>query len=124
LKGGWTKSGFQARGRSSRTTLTVFLSQEEYAELRRAVDEANLLNMSLFVFQAIQAGLENDETHWVQRKRTRRVNLHASKEFSEKIRLRARMFQVTQQALLRALLFQYIRSKPWRKAQAEKLEVA
>ncbi|MGA8855654.1 MAG: hypothetical protein WB643_00655 [Candidatus Bathyarchaeia archaeon] len=105
-------------------TLVVFLSQEEYGELRRAVGEANVPNMSLLVFQAIQAGLESDETHGVQRKRTRTVNLHVSREFMEKIRLRARMSQVTQQALLRGLLFQYIRSKPWQRTQAEKTEGA
>ena len=104
--------------------MVVFLSQEEYGELRRAVDEANLPNMSLFVFQAIREGLGREEARGVQRKRTRRVDLHVSKDFSEKVRLRARLFNVTQQALLRALLFEYIRSKPWRTAQAEKMEVA
>jgi hypothetical protein len=103
-------------------TLVVFLSQEEYGELRRALGEANLPNISLLVFQAIQAGLENDEMDGVQRKRTRTVNIHVSREFREKIRSRAHMFQVTQQALLRGLLFQYIRNKPWQSAQAEKTE--
>ena len=117
------KSAQQTRGGSSKT-LVVFLSQEEYGELRRAVGEANVPNMSLLVFQAIQAGLESDETHGIQRKRNRTVNLHVSREFREKIRLRARMSQVTQQALLRGLLFQYIRSKPWQRTQAEKTEVS
>jgi hypothetical protein len=105
-------------------TLVVRLSQEEYGELRRAVGEANVPNMSLLVFEAIQAGLESDETHGIQRKRTRTVNIHISREFREKIRLRARMFQVTQQTLLRGLLFQYIRNKPWQRSQAEKMEGA
>jgi hypothetical protein len=94
-------------------TLAVSLSQKEYDELRKAVDKANLPNLSLLVFRAIQAGLESDETGGVQGKRTRTVNIHVSKEFKEKIRSRARMLQVTQQALLRGLLFQYIRNKAW-----------
>jgi hypothetical protein len=117
------KSEKRTTGEESKT-LVVFLSQEEYGELRNAVDEANLPNMSLLVFQAIQAGLESDETRGVQRKRTRTVNIHVSKEFMEKIRVRARMFQVTQQALLRGLLFQYTRSKPWLREKPGKTEGA
>lgn len=119
LAGGVTGDGVdeaaqQATGGSR--TLVIALSDEELAELRRAAGEANLPNISLLVFQAIQAGLEGEETQGVQRKRTRSVNIHVSKEFKEKIRMRARICRVTQQALLRGLVFQYLRSKPWRLA--------
>lgn len=101
---------------ASGKTLVVSLSDDEFDELRRAVGEANLPNMSLLVFQAIQAGLESDETHCIQRKRTRTVNIHVSRKFWEKIRLKARMSRVTQQALIRGLIFDYIRNKRWEDA--------
>ncbi len=85
---------------ASGKTLVVSLSDDEFDELRRAIGEANLPNLSLLVFQAIQAGLESDEAQWIQRKRTRTVNIHVSRKFWEKIRLKARMSCVTQQALI------------------------
>ena len=107
------------RSRPSRPKLKIQLSPDEYAELRRATAEADLPNMALLVFQAIHAGLESDETRRVQGKRTRILHIHVSKEFGEKIRLRARMSGVTQQALLRGLLFDYIRNKPWQTAETD-----
>jgi len=94
------------------------LSDEEFVELRRAVGEANLPNISLLVFQAIQAGLESNEAQRIQRKRTRNVNIHVSKTFWEKIRLKAHLSRVTQQALLRGLIFGYIRNKRWETVEA------
>ena len=78
--------------------------------------------MALLVFQAIHAGLEGDEVAAVQRNRTRAVSVHVSEDFKEKIRVKARTYRVTQQALMRGLLLQYIRSKPWQRTQAEKTE--
>lgn len=103
---------------STSTTLKIFLSEEEHAELRRAFGEAELPNRSLLVFQAIHAGLQSSETHLTHRKRTRTVSIHVSREFMATIRARARMYQVTQQSLLRGLLFHYIRNKSWQTTQA------
>ena len=107
------------QGKGGNMTLRVWLSEAEYAELRRAVAEARLPFKSLLVFQAILAGLQSDKTHGVERRRTRTVNIHVSKEFMDKIRARARMYGVTQQALLRGLLFDYIRNKPWETTPTE-----
>jgi hypothetical protein len=109
---------------TGKTKLRIRLSSDEHAELRRAVSESEFPNMALLIFQAIHAGLEGDEVVGVQRKHTKSVTIHISREFKQKIRSRARMFQVTQQALLRGLLFQYIQNKPWQSAQAEKREGA
>ncbi len=103
------RSAHQAKGGS--TTLQVWLSEDEYAELRRAVANAQVPNRSLLVFQAIHAGLEDAKMHGIQRKRTRAVNTHVSIEFKQKIRARAKAYGVTQQALLRGLLFDYIRKQ-------------
>jgi hypothetical protein len=103
----------------SRPKLKIQLSEDEYAELHRAAVEAEFPNMALLVFQAIQAGLESDQTRGIQRKRTRILSIHVSKEFTEKVRLRARMSRVTQQALLRGLLFHYIRNKRWQTVEAD-----
>jgi hypothetical protein len=100
-------------------TLVVSLSDDEFAELQAAVREAGLPNMSLLVFRAIELGLEREETFGVQRKRSRAVNVHVSKTFGMKIRSKARLVGVTQQALLRGLIFDYIRRKHWRTADEE-----
>lgn len=100
----------EPRGRG-KAKLRIQLSADEHAELRRAVSESEFPNMALLVFQAIHAGLEGDETVGVQRKHTKSVTIHTSREFKQKIRTRAHMYQVTQQALLHHLLFQYIRNR-------------
>jgi hypothetical protein len=97
----------------------VRLSEDEYTELRKAVSEASVPNVSLLVFQAIQTGLEGDETHRLQRKRTRIIYIHVSREFMEKIRNRAASNHVSQQALVRGLLFHYIRNRGWELVEAE-----
>ncbi len=89
----------------------MWLSEDEYAGLRRAVANAQVPNRSLLVFEAIQAGLEGGRVQGIQRKRTRAVNIHVSIEFKKKIRAKAQAYDVTQQALLRGLLFQYIRNE-------------
>jgi hypothetical protein len=89
--------------------LRIEMSADEHAELRRAVSESEFPNMALLVFQAIHAGLEGNQVVGVQ-KHTKTVTMHVSRELKQKIRTRARMYQVTQQALLRSLLFQYIRN--------------
>jgi hypothetical protein len=101
------------------TTLQISLSDEEYAELRRAVSEAELPNRALLVFQAIHAGLESPEAHLSVSKRTRTINIHVSCEFKQIIRARARMYRVTQQSLLRGLLFHYIRNKRWQTTEPD-----
>lgn len=107
------------QGKGGSTTLQVWLSEDEYAELRRAVANAQAPNRSLLVFQAIHAGLEGGGMRGIQRKRTRAVNTHVSTEFKKKIRAKARMYGVTQQALLRGLLFQYIRNESRQTNRAE-----
>jgi hypothetical protein len=108
----------------SKTKLKIRLSGDEYAELRRVVSEGEFPNIALLVFQAIHVGLEGDEIIGVQRKHTRSVTIHVSREFKQKIWARARMYRVTQQALLHGLLFQYIRNKPRPRALMEKAEGA
>lgn len=105
-----------------KTKLRIRLSADEHAELRTAVSESEFPNTALLIFQAIHAGLEGDEVVGVQRKHTKSVTIHISREFKQKIRTRARMYAVTQQALLHSLLFQYIRNKAWLRTQAEKTE--
>jgi hypothetical protein len=100
--------------------LRIRLSADEHAELRRAISESEFPNMALLVFQAIHAGLERDEVVGVERRHTKSVTIHTSREFKQKIRARARTYRVTQQALLHHLLLQYIRSKPWQSTPAEK----
>jgi len=109
---------------TGKAKLRIGLSADEHAELRGAASESEFPNMALLVFQAIHAGLEGDEVVGVQRKHTKSVTIHISREFKQKIRARARMYRVTQQALLHSLLFQYIRNRPWLRTQAEKTEVA
>ncbi len=98
-------------GKGGSTTLQVWLSEDEYAELRRAVANAQVPNRSLLVFQAIHSGLESGGMRGIQGKRTRAVNTHVSIEFKQKIRAKAHAYGVTQQALLRGLLFHYIRNE-------------
>jgi hypothetical protein len=73
----------------SRTKLKIRLSQDEFAESRRAVSESEFPNLALFAFQALAEGLDDDDFTRVERKRTRTLSIHISKEFQEKIRRRA-----------------------------------
>lgn len=95
----------------SRGKLKIRLSQDEFAELRRSVSKSGFPNVASFAFQALSLGLDDDDITGLQKKRTQTLSINISQEFKEKIRRRAEMYQVTQQALVRSLLFQYIRNK-------------
>ena len=107
---------------TSNAKLRIRLSADEHAELRRAVSDSGFPNMALLVFQAIEAGLEDNDIAGLQRKHTKSVTLHISIEFKQKIRARAHICRVTQQTLLHYLLFQYIRNRAWLRTEAEKTE--
>jgi hypothetical protein len=107
-------SGEATRGK---TKLRIQLTADEHAELRRAVSDIGFPNMALLVFQAIHTGLEEADIVGVQRKHTKSVTIHVSRQFKQKIQVRARMYGVPQQSILHALLFQYIRNKRWQTAE-------
>jgi hypothetical protein len=107
----------ESRKRGRRAKFQIRLCEEEYAELERAFSESGIYTRSLIVFQAILTGLRNPKPPALQGKRNRTFHLHISSELKEKIRTAARSHGVTQQALVRAFLFDYIRRKPWETTQ-------
>ena len=107
----------ESHRRSRRAKFQIRLCEEEYAELEKAFSESGIYTRSLIVFQAILSGLRNPKPPALQGKRNRTFHLHVSSEFKEKIRTAASSHGVTQQALVRGFLFDYIRRRPWETTQ-------
>ncbi len=98
-----------------RTRLRILLTEEEIERLDSAVMESGALSRTLLVFEAIRAGLVKGETATMKKPSKRKaVPVWVTFDLKNRIKEAARANSVTQQSLVRHLLFQYIAHAPWK----------
>ena len=100
--------------------LRILLTEAEVEQLDYAVDDSGAMNRSLLVLVALQESLADPETATLPRRSKRRdIPVWITAEQKEQVRNLARSHSVTQQSLLRHLLFQFINQAPWNKTSGE-----
>jgi hypothetical protein len=98
----------------SRSRLRILLTEEEINRLDPAVAESYAVTRNLLVCSAIHEGLKTFKPETIQKpSRHREVRIWVPKDMKNKIRELAETNSITQQTILRHLLFQYITRAPW-----------
>lgn len=108
--------GSEASGASRRRPRSAFeltLTDRELAELDAAVAESGAWTRSLLVSEAIHAGLLSNDLELTRQRRLRRVPVRVASSMLVEIRQLASSHGLTQQAVLRHLLFRFIANAPW-----------
>jgi len=113
-----------ASGRSSRSTFQLLLTDRELAELDRAVAESGAWTRSLLVAEAVHAGLLTQNLTLTRDRRRRRVLVRVPAKMLDDLRHLAFSHDLTQQAILRHFLFQYIANKAWNPPEEDAAEPA
>jgi hypothetical protein len=90
----------------------------ELTRLHSAVTEAGA-NKSLLVVEAIQRGLPDFDPRNIQTGRSCRIDAWVPTEFKERIKQLAEVHAVTQQSLLRYLLFKHLKAASWKQTEPQ-----
>ena len=93
----------------------LLLNEEESGKLAEAVRTSGTGNRSLIILESIQARLHAPNLPGLQRKRTRVVYFWLPTEIMEEVRQLALDLRVSQQNLIRHLLFTYLVTAPWKR---------
>jgi len=102
----------------SRSRLRILLTEEEINRLDSAVAESYAVTRKLLVYTAIHQGLTTFKPETIQKpNRRREVPIWVPKDMKNKIRELAKTNSITQQSIMRHLLFQYITRAPWNNTQ-------
>jgi hypothetical protein len=105
---------------ASRCKVKLLLNEEESGKLAEAVRGRG--NRSLIILESIQARLHAPNLPGLQRKRTRVVHFWLPTEIMEEVRQLALDLRVSQQNLIRHLLFTYLATAPWKPTSADALD--
>ena len=100
---------------SSRCKVRLLLNEEESEKLAEAVRASGAPNRSLIILESIQERLHAPNLPGLQRKRTRVVYFWLPTEIMEEARHLALHLSVSQQNLLRYLLFTHLATAPWKR---------
>ena len=85
----------------------VLLTEEEWSRLAEAVNRFHVPR-SFLILEAIQAGLQDQNATSIPGRRNRPVNFRLPAEVTEAIKETAKARGVSQQSLIRHLLFAYL----------------
>jgi metal-responsive CopG/Arc/MetJ family transcriptional regulator len=105
------KKGNRARQR-------ILLTEAEARKVDYAVGMSGALSRSLFISEAIRAGLEDFDEANVERKRNRRIDAWTAQECRDSVKRLAEAFDLTQQSILRYLILRYAREAHWKHSGA------
>ena len=95
-----------------RPRVRILLTNGEFAEIDRAAADTGA-NTSLLVVEAIQFSLPRFDYSKVQTRRTHRVDVRVPEELKDALKRAAEAHGLTQQSLLRYLVFQYVKAGRW-----------
>jgi hypothetical protein len=90
----------------------LLLTEAEASRLAGAVKELHVPR-SLIILEAVQAGLQTLDPNVIPGRRTKSVHFRLPPEVREKVRLVATQYQLSQQNLIRHMLFAYLAAPPW-----------
>ncbi|MGD0424567.1 MAG: hypothetical protein ABSA92_14095 [Candidatus Bathyarchaeia archaeon] len=102
--------------RKNRSRAQILLTRMELDRLYSAVTESGV-NKSFLVMEAIQHGLPDLDPKNIQTGRTFRIDAWVPTEFKQRIKQLAETHAVTQQSLLRHLLFKHLKAAPWKQTK-------
>jgi hypothetical protein len=108
------KSEKENSEKGDRARQRVLLTEAEARKLDYAVGESGALSRSLFISEAIRAGLEGFDAANVEGKRNRRIDAWTPSESIDAVRQLADRFDLTQQSILRHLILGYAQEARWR----------
>jgi hypothetical protein len=100
--------------RSSRTRLSLLLTQAEFKQLCGALEEIYPMGKSFLMLVAINAGVMQPDHPVPRTKRDCRVRFWLPRRLAVKIRELSKLKGTSQQNLMRHYLFQYIAHPPWK----------
>jgi metal-responsive CopG/Arc/MetJ family transcriptional regulator len=103
------------KGKGNRARQRILLTEAEARKVDYAVGMSGALSRSLFISEAIRAGLEDFDAANVERKRNRRIDAWTPSESIDAVRQLADRFDLTQQSILRYLILRYAREARWRR---------
>jgi hypothetical protein len=106
-----------------RSRLRLLLTENELAEVDHAVAESAAWSRSLVIAEALHVGLLNPRLTFTQSKRCRIVEIRVPKKLVNDLQALARARTLTQQSLLRQLLFHYLANPPWKLTDVTSAEV-
>jgi metal-responsive CopG/Arc/MetJ family transcriptional regulator len=97
-----------------RGRMALLLNERQSALLDEALALSLAPSRSLFVAEAINAGLANPKPQPVPTTRRRRVNVWLPSAMRERVRELASVQKVTQQEIVKHFLLEYIRAARWK----------
>jgi hypothetical protein len=100
--------------RANRARQRVLLTEAELKLVDSAVAESGASNRSLFISEAIQAGLRNFDVAKVEGRRNRRIDAWIPREFRDGIKELAQTYASSQQSILRQLILGSARAANWK----------
>lgn len=98
---------------ASRCKVKLLLNEEESGKLAEAVKTSGTPNRSLIILESIQASIHAPNLTGLQRKRNRVLYFWLPTQIMQEVRRRALDLGVSQQNLIRYLLFTYLATAPW-----------
>jgi metal-responsive CopG/Arc/MetJ family transcriptional regulator len=102
------------KGKGNRARQRVLLTEAEARKVDYAVGESGALSRSLFISEAIRAGLEDFDAANVERKRNRRIDAWTPTESIDTVKQLAETYDLTQQSILRYLILRYAEEAHWK----------
>jgi predicted transcriptional regulator len=97
----------------NRARMALLLTEQQSALLEEALAGSLAPSRSLFVTEAINAGLTNTQPQNLHTTRKRRIYVWLPSPVRKRIRELASTRKVTQQAVVRYFLLEYIRAARW-----------
>jgi predicted transcriptional regulator len=103
----------------NRARMALLLTEQQSALLQEALAASLAPSRSLFVTEAINAGLANTQPQNLPTTTKRRINVWLPSPIRKRIRELASARKVTQQQIVRYFVLEYIRAARWKGNQAE-----
>jgi hypothetical protein len=97
----------------NRTRMPLLLTERQSALLDEALAVSLAPSKSLFVAEAINAGITNPQPRNLPATRKRRIDVWLPSAVRKRIRELASAWKVTQQEVVRYFLLEYIRAARW-----------
>jgi hypothetical protein len=97
----------------NRVRMPLLLTEQQSALLQEALAGSLAPSRSLFVTEAVNAGLAKPQPRNLLAKRKRRIYVWLPSALKKRIREHASVWKVTQQDIVRHFLLEYVRAARW-----------
>jgi hypothetical protein len=104
----------EKKDRKNRIRQRILLTEAELKQVDSAVADSGATSRTLFISEAIHAGLRNFDGAEVEGRRNRRIDAWIPRESGDGVRERAQTFALSQQSILRHLILGAARAADWK----------